>query len=155
MRLRPLQVLRGVDGDPETLVPEAEELPLLGKVGERRLLVVAALGHPLERLLAEDVDTRVHPVRQPRRFAEAADAISFFEVHDPELRLERRDDDRRGAAVFLVGLEERPQVDVVQLVTVEGEDRPRLFAMLRGEPQSSPTPERLAFGDCDDLRAEP
>src|SRR5207237_569899 len=46
----PLQVLRGVHGDPQALVAEGEQLPFLGKFWERRLLVVAALRQSLERL---------------------------------------------------------------------------------------------------------
>jgi hypothetical protein len=56
MRLRPLQVFRGVHRDPEALVAEGVELSLVGELGERRLLVVAALGQPLERFVVEDVD---------------------------------------------------------------------------------------------------
>ena len=103
-----LKVLRRVHGDPEALVPEGEELPLVGQLRERRLLVVAALRQPLERLVVEDVDPRIDPVRQVRRLAEAAHTVAGGELDDSELGPERRDDDRRRTTVLLVGLEERP-----------------------------------------------
>src|SRR3989442_1137149 len=40
--LPPLQVLGGVDGDPETFVPKGEEHSLFRELRERRLLVIAA-----------------------------------------------------------------------------------------------------------------
>ena len=53
-------------------MPEGEQLSLLRELGEGRLLVVAALRESLERLVVEDVDAGVDPVRQARRLDEAA-----------------------------------------------------------------------------------
>ena len=77
-----------------------QQLALLRELGERRLLVVAALGQPLERLVVEHVDAGVDPVRQSRRLAEAGDEVVVVEIDDAELRRQRRDDDRRRAAVL-------------------------------------------------------
>jgi hypothetical protein len=76
------------------------------------------------------------------------------ELDDAELRGQGRHDDRRCGLVLLVRLEERPQVDVVQLVAVEREQRAGLLAVLRREPQASPAPERLRLRHPDDLGAE-
>ena len=67
------EILRRVHGEPDARVPEAAELALAGELGERALLVVAALGQPRERLLAERVDAGVDPVVEQRRLAEAGD----------------------------------------------------------------------------------
>src|SRR5207253_1922340 len=69
--LRDAEVLRRVDGDPEALVPVRAQLALGSQRRERGRLVVALLGQPLERLLAEDVDAAAHPVREPRLLLEA------------------------------------------------------------------------------------
>ena len=82
------------------------------------------------------------------------DAIVRFELDDAELRLQRCDDDRRGAAVLFVGVEDRAQVDVVQLVAVEREQRSGLLAPLGRKAEPSPTSERLGLGDGDDLRPQ-
>src|SRR6266516_1622982 len=105
----PMQVLGRVDSDPEALVPEAEELSLRGQLGERRLFVVAALRHAGKRLVAQDIDAGIDPVRQARRFAESGHAVVDGKVDDAELRLERRNDDRRGAAMLLVRFQEGAQ----------------------------------------------
>src|SRR5207244_13430566 len=102
--LRPLQVLRRVDGDPEALVPEGEELPLLCKLRERRLLVIAALRHAGERFVAEHVHAGVDPVRQARRFTETGHSVVVAKVDHAKLRPQRSDDDRRGTAVVLMRL---------------------------------------------------
>ena len=52
-------------------------------------------------------------------------------------------------------LEKGAQVDVVQLVAVEGVDRAGLLALLRCEAQPSPAPERLRLGNRNDLGAQP
>ena len=134
---------------------EAEQLPLLGQLGERRLLVVAALGHPGERFVVEHVDAGVDPVRQARRLAKTCHAVVVAELDHAELRPERRDHDRRGAAVLFVRLQERAQVDVVQLVAVERIERARLLSMLCRKAQASPAPERLRLRDGDDRRTQP
>ena len=69
---RAAQVLRRVHGEPDAVVAVAAQLPLGGELGEGALLVVAALGQPRERLLAEHVDAGVDPVVEQRRLAEAA-----------------------------------------------------------------------------------
>ena len=66
------EVLRRVDGQPQALVAERAQTPLGGELRERGRLVVAALGQAGERLLAEDVEAGVDPVRQRGRLAEAA-----------------------------------------------------------------------------------
>src|SRR5581483_6282989 len=71
--LRLSQILRRVDGEPDAGVAEAAQLPLGGQLGKRGLLVVAALRQPRQRLLVEDVDAGVDPVRERRRLAEARD----------------------------------------------------------------------------------
>src|SRR5262249_28330628 len=90
--LRALEVFRGVHRDPDALVAEGVELPLRCQLGECRLLVVAALGQPLERLVVEDVDAGVDPVRQARRFAKTAHTVAVRELDHAELRRQRSDD---------------------------------------------------------------
>src|SRR5207302_10313864 len=97
-----LQILGRVHGDPESLVAKAVELSLVGELGECRLLVVAALGQSRQRLVVEDVDACVHPVREPRRLAEACNPVAFLELDDAKLRNEWCDDDGRRAAVLAV-----------------------------------------------------
>src|SRR6266516_3766439 len=104
-----LQVFRGVHRDPQALVPEGEQLAFLRELGEGRLLVVAALRQSLERLVVEHVDADIHPMWEPRCFPKAADAIAVRKLDDAELRLQRGDDDRRGAVVLLVRVEKRTQ----------------------------------------------
>ena len=152
--LRPAQVLRRVHRQPESLVAERAQPPLGGELGERRRLVVAPLGEPRERLLVEDVDAAVDPVRQPRRFAEADDDVVLVELDDPERRRQRRDRDRRRGAASPVVREQRAQVDVDELVAVQRVDRAALAPRARREAQPSPAPERLRLRDGDDLGAE-
>src|SRR5436309_6505592 len=98
-----LEVLRSIHGDPESLVPKSEQLPLTRELGEGRLLVVALFRHARQRLLVQHVDPGIDPVRQARRLAEARDALTFGKLHHTELRHERRNHDRRGSsAVVLV-----------------------------------------------------
>ena len=154
MLLGALEVLWSVHRDPQALVPEGEQLAFLGELGEGRLLVVAALRQPLERLVVEHVDAGVHPMREPRCFVKAADTVAVRQLDDAELRLQRRDHDGRCAFILLVRVEEGTQVDVVELVAVERIQRARLVAMLGREAQASPTPERLRLRDGDDLCAQ-
>src|SRR3954468_2846988 len=84
------ELLRRVHGQPRALVPVPREAPLGGELRERGALVVAALGEAGERLLVENVDPDVDPVRQRRRLLEAGDVVACVEVDDPERRLEPR-----------------------------------------------------------------
>ena len=64
-------------------------------------------GKPLERLVAEDVDAAVHPVRQHRRLAEAVTRSSSASSTTPNGDGERRDGDRRGGGAVAVVREQR------------------------------------------------
>ena len=124
MRFGSRKVLGRVDRDPHPLVAEGEQLPFAGELRERRLLVVASLRQTLERLVVEHVDAAVHPVREARRLAKTCDAIVRSQLDDAELRHERRHDDRRGPPTLAVAPEQRLEVDVMELVAVEGVERP-------------------------------
>ena len=52
-------------------------------------------------------------------------------------------------------VEERLEVDVVELVAVERVERPALFPLRRGEADAAAPTKRLGLRDCDDLRPEP
>src|SRR5207245_75711 len=150
-----LKILRRVHRDPDALVAEAVQLSLRSERGERRLLVVAALRQTRERLVVEDVDACVHPVRESRSLAEAGDSIAVRELDDAELRDQRRDHYRRCGAALAMQVEQRIEVDVVQLVAVERVQRPGFLAVLRRIAKPAAAAERLRFSDRDDLRAEP
>src|SRR3954454_9289359 len=64
------EVLGRVHGQPHTAMPVAAELALLGELGERVLLVVAALGQAPQRLVVEHVHPGVDPVVEQRRLAQ-------------------------------------------------------------------------------------
>src|SRR5437588_8482118 len=101
MLFRDAQVLRRVDRQPEPLVPVRTQRSFGGELRERARLVIAPLGEPGERLLAEDVDTAADPLVEARCLAEPGDEVAV-EVDDSERRAERDDGDRcRGAAGLL------------------------------------------------------
>src|SRR5689334_8174521 len=78
------ELLGGVDREPEAFVPVGVQAALGDELGERRRLVVAPLREALDRLLGEDVDAAVHPVRDPASLAEALDDVVLAEVDDAE-----------------------------------------------------------------------
>src|SRR5438105_2292563 len=78
------QLLRRVDRQPEAFVPVREQLSVGDELRKRRRLVVAALGEAFDRLLGEDVDPAVDPVRDPTAFAESLDDVPVAEVDDAE-----------------------------------------------------------------------
>ena len=82
--LRLAEVLRRVDRQPDAGVPVTAQLSLRGELGEGVLLVVAALGEPVDRLVVEDVDPRVDPVVEQGRLTEARDRPAAVDVDDAE-----------------------------------------------------------------------
>src|SRR5579871_2064443 len=148
------EILRRVHGQPHAGVAVAAQLALGGELGERRELVVAALGEPLERLLAEDVDAGVDPLVEHRRFAKAGDRAVLLEIDDAEGGTHLGYDDRRGRAALLVLGDEAGIVEVEQLVSVEREHRAALPAMRRGKAEAAAAAERLALPHRLDLGAE-
>ena len=92
------ELLRRVDRQPQARVAIRAERSLRGELGERGRLVVALLREPLERLVGEDVDPAVDPVRDLRDLAEARHDVVVGQVDLAELRRRLRDRDRRGGA---------------------------------------------------------
>ena len=58
----------------------ARSFPSDGELGEGRRLVVALLREALERLLGQDVDPAVDPVRDARDLVEAGDDVVVGQV---------------------------------------------------------------------------
>src|SRR5438876_6477361 len=152
--LRAAEVLRRVDGQPEPLVPEGAEAAFGDELRERRRLVVAPLGEPLERLLAEDVDAGVDPVGNSARLPEARDDVVGAQVDQAERRRRPGDRDRRRSAAALVACAESDEVDVEELVPVQREHVAGLPPRARGETDPAAAPEPLGLLRGDDLRAE-
>src|SRR5205085_2188053 len=90
------------------------------------------------------------PLGQERRLVEAADERTV-EFDDAERRAHMRDGDRRRGAAREVGIEERPEPDVEQLVAVQRVDVPLLAPRLRGEAEAAAAPQRLWLLDRNDL----
>src|SRR5262249_57370800 len=114
-----------------------------GQLGERALLVIAPLRETVDRLLAQDVHTGVHPLVEDRRLTEPGDPAVLLQVDDAERRAHLRDDDRprrRRARVFV---EQRPEVDVEELVAVQREAGAVLPPPRRGEAKTRAAPARL------------
>src|SRR5215204_1567875 len=116
-------------------------------------LVIAPLGETLERLLAEDVDAAADPVLEARSLAEAGHEV-VFELDDSERRAQRHDADRRCSAATLVEREQLGQVNVHQLVAVQGEEVAVLLPSGGGEANTAAAAKRLGLGDGDDLGAD-
>src|ERR687887_2255964 len=93
----PAQVLRRVDGEPQTFVPECMQQSLGGQLRKGRRLVVALHGEPLDGGLAEDVDAAADPVRHLPRLGEAGYAI-ILQLDHAEGRWWACDCDRRRGA---------------------------------------------------------
>src|SRR5205085_12270623 len=96
----------------EALVAEGAQAALGGEIGERRRLVVAALGKAPERLLGEDVDPAVHPVRDAPGLSEAGHDVVLSEVDEAEGRGRPGDGNRRRCAAAAVMGDESVEVDV-------------------------------------------
>src|SRR3954468_2458255 len=160
LRLKPLrvlgevllgapQVLRRVDGQPQPLVTESGQAALGGELWEGRRLVVAALGEARERLVSERIDAAADPALDRPAFREAGDAL-LLELDHAERRLRLRDRDRRRCPVGAMLLEQRGEIDVEQLVSVQPENVAVLPALLRGETDAtSPTEPFRLLGDLD------
>src|SRR5206468_12272368 len=105
--------------------------------------------------LAEHVDAAADPLSlELRCLAEAGHPLAL-EVDDPERRPKRDDRDRRRGAGRPLRLEQPAEVDVDELVAVQGEDLTRLTARRCREADASAAAEglRLAYGD--DLGPDP
>src|SRR3954465_2096844 len=152
--LRDTEVLGRVDRQPDPLVAQGVQPALRCQLGERRRLVVALLGQPLERLVTEDVDAATHPLVEPRRFPKAGPAV-VVEVDHAEGRAQRHDGDRRRRLALVVQRQQLREVDVDELVAVQREQLAGLPTGLRGEADPSPAPERLRLGDPDHLPPHP
>ena len=77
---------------------------------------------------------------EPRRLTEAADHVLLVDLDDAERRLERRDRDRGRRRAFAVPREQRAEVDVEQLVAVEGVAGAALVPARRREAEAPPRP---------------
>ena len=80
---------------------------------------------------------------EERSLAEAGDRAVLGDLDDAEGRTHLRDDERPGGAARLMLGEERAEVDVEQLVAVEGQHRSLLPASRRREPKAAAAAERL------------
>src|SRR4051812_10529523 len=165
LRLKPLrvlgevllgapQVLRRVDGQPQPLVTESGQAALGGELWEGRRLVVAALGEARERLVSEHVDAAADPALDRPAFREAGDVLSL-ELDHAERRLRLRDRNRRRGPVGAMLVEQRGEIDIEELVSVQPEDVGVLPALLRGEPDAPSSTKPLRLLRDLDLRAEP
>src|SRR5439155_3247108 len=109
-----------------------------------------ALGKAFDRLLREDVDAAVDPVRDPATFAETLDDVAVAQIDDAERRFRPRHSHRRRAARLPVAREQGTEVDVDQLVAVERVDVALLAPLARGEldsPSATQTLGLLCNGD--------
>src|ERR687892_1030650 len=149
------QVLGRVDRQPDALMAERTEATLGGERGEGRALVVASLGQACERLLAQHVDAAARPERQPGRLPEARDDVLPVQIDDAELRPERNDRDRGRRACLAVSGEQGGEVEVEQLVRVQGEDVAVLLPRPGGEAKAASASERLRLSNRHDLGTEP
>src|SRR5262249_35574639 len=152
--LGPAQILGRVDGEPEPVVAERSELPFRSKLGKRGRLVVAALGEARESFLPEHVDAAADPALDRPALGEAADSVAV-ELDDAERRLRLRDRDRRGNAGVAMLRQQPCEVDVEQLIAVQGEDVAGLAPLSRREPDASAPPQALGLLCDRELRTDP
>ena len=133
------------------------EAPLGGELGERRRLVVAALGKPLERLLAEDVDAAADPVRDRGRASlKPVDDVVVAEVDDAERRARPRDGDRRRRAASRGGARAaRAKSTSTSSSPFSAKTSPLSRRCARREADPAAAAERLGLLGRDDLGAEP
>ena len=148
------QLLRRVDREPEARVAEGAQAALGRELGEGRRLVVAPLGEPLDRFFGEDVVAAVDPVRHAAAFAEPAHEVVVVDVDEAELRLGLGDGDRRERASRPVSGEQAGEVDVDELVAVQGIDVALLVPERGSELDPAAAAEPLGLLGGDDLRAE-
>src|SRR5262249_33827029 len=148
------QVLRGIDGDPETVVPQGRKPPVGGELRERTRLVVAALRKTRHCVGAEHVAAAAHPPGDAGGLLEADDEVAVAELDDAE-RGDRPGNGNRGRRTRVsVPGEEHPQIEVEQLVAVQGEHVAVLTPSASRETQAAPPAEWLRLLNRDDLRAE-
>src|SRR5690242_1151479 len=145
------QLLRRVHRQPKAVVAVRAELSFGGELRERRRLVVAQVGQPLDRLLREDVDAAADPVRDPAAFLEPGDHVVVVELDDAERRVRPGDRHRRGRARGSMVREERAEVDGDQLIAVHRVDVALLLPLPRGELDPAAATETFGLLRTDDL----
>src|SRR3970040_819260 len=100
------EVLGRVDGAPVGVAAVAEEPTLSNELGERRRLVVAAVGQAAQELPRNDVEPGVDPLLQQRLLIEGGDAAAAVDASDAIGAAEAGEHDG-GGGLLAAGVEQR------------------------------------------------
>src|SRR3990172_4152232 len=116
------QVLERVDGAPVGVAAVAKEPALSNELGERRRLVVAAVGQAAQELPRNDVEPGVDPLPQQRLLIEGGDAATAVDASDAIGAAEAGEHDGGGGVLAAVIVQHGCQGLVREDIAVEGDD---------------------------------